>query len=174
MKIGLFLALLVLLASTNVFGQKPSGRKSHLEKTKTIPDGIESEDGDHTGIKTDKVVTDGLGDGELSQTGFDHETEHLPKKTVTTIVREETVPGTTVVRDEKKTVTTVREETVPSVTFVREEKKPVTIVREETVPSTTIVREETVPSTTIVREETVPSTTVVREKVKHIETDGEH
>jgi hypothetical protein len=81
MKIGLFLALLVLLASTNVFGQKNTGTKGRPHDIET--GSHENHQEDDTVVKTDKVAVDKDDESEPSRTRVEVESEDGPKKTIT-------------------------------------------------------------------------------------------
>jgi hypothetical protein len=191
MKIGLFLALLVLLASTNVFGEEGRGKKGHPTKIETgTGETVETSGGDSTVVSdggstvvsgggstvvsSEKVVTGGQVVGDSSQTVVTTKTESQPTETIS-VVRHETQP-VTVTREETKKIKVLKESIVP-VTTITKETKNVTVIRKETLPVTvehkttknvTVLREEEVP-VKVITQETRPGT-VVTEEVRKVQT----
>jgi hypothetical protein len=129
MKIELFVALLVLLASTNVFGQTDRSdpiqtgktgldRDQGVIKSERIVLGGTHDGGDRNVVTSEKIVIGRPHEGDSSKTIIVPDTDNRPIKTIET-VHKENVP-----------VTIVRDETRP--TIVGEETVPVTVVTDDT------------------------------------------
>jgi len=144
MKIELFIALLVLLASTNVFGQntgKSSGRKGRPSRVGSTT--VTTDQQDLPSSDADTVVINGQHDDNAEELTGGTETIRQPGQTVSR-VRGNT-KNIEIMHDDTKPVTLLQEETVPvSVMSEETRRKPVKIVREETKP-VTLIHEESVP-----------------------------
>ena len=149
MKIGIFIALLVLAASTEVSGQRtsPKDRSSRPKNEDGATEQVQLDSKPITVVREEtKPVTI---------------VQDISRPV--TVVREETKP-VIVSQEISKPVTIVREETKP-VTLVQDASRPVTVIREETKPL--IVSQEVSKPVTVVHEDTRPMT-VVQEVSKPI------
>jgi len=93
MKFGLFLALLVLLASTNVFGQQGGTtkiRQNRRNQVKTDEVEPDQEQSDHTGVDSDHVMTGGRHENQPVKTTDFEQAENKSRA----VTREDTTPIT--------------------------------------------------------------------------------
>jgi len=127
MKFGLFLGLLVLLASTNIFGEKQikTIKEDRPSRFETV-DEVQDKDKPVTTIKEETQPVKVVRQGPRHKTIIREETRP------TEVVVEEKRP-TEVVLKEKRPTEVVVEEKRPT-EAVREDKRPVEVLHEETTP----------------------------------------
>jgi len=155
MKFGLFLALLVLLASTNVFGQQ-GGR---IQGKQNRPSRIQPNElatgqniDDSTGLNSNNAMTGGQRENQPTKIIQIVQGKNKP----VTVIREPTQP-ITIVEDQSKPVTILREPAKP-ITIVEGEGSPVTIIEGQQKPITIV--EGTNKSVPVVNQQTTPITVV--------------
>jgi uncharacterized lipoprotein YbaY len=138
MKFGLFIALLVFLASTNIFGQELSS-DSRVQVKNTGLLGDESGFDIGSGVLSNNAVTGDQGIGTPSE---NVETTKTKVTSDGTVVHTDRKPTGEVVKIKvKPDVTIVQTENKPSITGVQSESKSVVEIKTGTKPDSTVVSE---------------------------------